>query len=1225
MPSTKTIPQLMVFLIMLFLLLSLTTIAPIGYLTESALLETSDDVLQEKLNLQNFFLSPKPGDSRIPPVPESNPQEGILKFLPFGNLLLVYGDFVNESGQEPIHNWITLFENMGFNTTAIHINALPTQLEYDLLIITPSVGLSNATYGVSQASAQIIGASSHPVLLLGYAHEVLDQIWGFDPIMDFVVSVESYLWASDEDQQFFTLPHAIPLVNQRLGIYSQHINYDAYRLSVLPDKVEVLGYNAVGSGAQLLWFRALSTNPYIYYWGLDQVSHLSSEGIQFCENLLHWLIRPSLQQRLGPTLAALQLFDNPMNDFWAVQGLGGFGYPLEPSLTFTYYVADLVKTYGLPVNISEFDSWVLSCYNPFQGCFEDLSSPQLHDRCVTTSLGVLTAQTLGILAQLDQNQIGDYIADCQDAITGGFFTELGVPKTTLRATRFAIEALTELGQLSKIDEVAAINYIAACQEVNTENPELGGFYGSISGSITTSLVYSLDALITLNKLGAANSINQTALLTYLTACEDPNGTSIFDSKLIMDSDEWVLGTACAIQILHIMDSLELFNVSSSRAFILTNQFTNGGWGRGDTIHDFHNSPDETWYVVHSLALTGGLSGTNSALTEFLTSCCSRWGGATEPALFGDFLTTTQILSALFQSDALSTINHTAFLAYLENCWSSTRNSFCAHQIPPSVGTDTDTPTPDRMVIEAGTFGPLYHYSYALLTDFLNLTGNPWLTRNIQIRQEIEACQSSAFGYEGMFGVHHLYVGRESDLTFRFDTTCWSLLAHNTLGGQPTDLTDSFNALAYLLSCLQENGTHQFFHDSVHTVPYPAPWRAAGGHLADTFYGLQAYAYLNPSLTGLDGQKLATYASAYLSNDPTIITSYYATEILFFLVENGLYSEALNLIDRNEIKTSLLSAFTYEGLVVEPALPSEKWTPYLVDLALQLTNRLSFLSQLDVNPILELSQTSFPSGVFLIGDIIEFSTVVTETRWGLFLDNISVGAFIFDCLFLNSCDFAQPRCWELQESIPIKPGALGPHNFTLIALAPGAIPCYITYQNTCEVWGTLTLQPTYTPGLQVPRSIPLNASLQLTLEGAISTEAGLTNGNLSITLETTGDVYFPIHQGSGRYEVFISTEDLNPIEHLLRINATVPYCFPFTTIDFLSILIFNTYFTVEQSLPSTPILSEPVSQQVGLWNESGTPLANYQVHFNITRPGETFPIIITTEMTNASGIATCSWT
>jgi prenyltransferase beta subunit len=1223
-PTIKTIKQLAVIFVLGLLLLGVPAISLTNPAIESTLPNPFDNVSLGELSLADSLSSFTPNVYHAPIPQRPNPQGTIPESLSFGNLLFVYGDFINESGQEPIEVWITLLENMGFNATSIYINALPTQIDYDLLIITPSVGTSNASYGVSQEVAQIIGATPCPILLLGFAHEVLDQLWGFNPLTDFVASIERYLWTSDAGEQFLTLPHEIPHVNERFSIYSHHISYDAYRLSVLPKKVEVLGSNALGSGAQLFWFRALPQNPHIYYWGLDQVAHLSSDGIHFFENLIHWLIRPVFQQRLGSTLTALQLTSSSPNDYWAVQGLGGFGYPLEPSLSFTYYVVDLVETYGLPVNISTFGTWVLSCYDPFQGCFQDLSSPQLHDRCITTSMSVLTAQSLGILNQLDQIQIGNYIAECQDPITGGFFTELGGSQTNLKATHFAIEALSKLDQLSKIDNAAAIAYIVACQETDTNNPEFGGFYSDSGVGLNASLVYVLDALIALDKLGAIDSINQTALLEFLTACEDPKGSDIFDTKIIMDSDEWVLGTASAIHILDILDSIGLIDILNSRAFILANQFPNGGWGRGDTLHDFHNSPDETWYAVHSLALTGGLSNTNTSLTEYLNSCCSIWGGATEPTVFGDFLTSTHILSALYYGDALSAFNLTAFLAYLDTCWSSTRISFCSHQLPSIVGTDTDTPTPDRMVIETGTFGPLYHYSYSLLTNILNITGTPWLTRNAQIRQEIEACQTNAPNYMGMFGYHHLYVGRESDLTFRFDTTCWSLIAHAALGGQPGDLINATNAYTYLQGCLHENGTHQFFHDSAHSVSFPAPWRAAEEHLADTLYGLQAYAYLDPNLTGLDGQKLATYASAFLLNDPTIITSYYATEILFLLVETGLYSEAISLLNWDDLKTSLLNVFTFEGRVKEPTLPPHKWTPYLVDLALQLANRLSILSQLDVNPVLELIPLNLPNGTYSVGDSIEFSGMVSETRWDLTLNNISIGAFIFGCLFLNSCHSSQPRYWELHESIPAKSNALGIQNLILVAIAPGAIPWYKNYYNTCEVWGNIALLPTYTPDLQVPRSIPLNMSLQLTLEGAISDEGRLTNGNLSITLETTADIYYPIHKGNGRYEVIIPTNNFVPLVYLFRINATVPYCLPYTTTDYLSIILFDTYFTIEQLLPSNPVLSEQVTQQVGLWSDYGVPLIGYQIQFTITRPGETYPILITTEITDESGLATCSW-
>ena len=99
MSTTKAIPQLIVLAVMLFLLLGLPANAPTNYPTQSTALETTDDVPLEELNLQNSLLSSKLSDPRNPPVPEPNPQEGILESLPFGNLLLVYGDFVNESGQ----------------------------------------------------------------------------------------------------------------------------------------------------------------------------------------------------------------------------------------------------------------------------------------------------------------------------------------------------------------------------------------------------------------------------------------------------------------------------------------------------------------------------------------------------------------------------------------------------------------------------------------------------------------------------------------------------------------------------------------------------------------------------------------------------------------------------------------------------------------------------------------------------------------------------------------------------------------------------------------------------------------------------------------------------------------------------------------------------------------------------------------------------------------------
>jgi len=396
--------------------------------------------LQEESGLGVLSSSP-PYDFQ---APDFQPDVSSLPFS-FGNLLVVYGDHVNEFSQEPVEAWISLLEGLGFTTTAIHITDLIISSDYDLIVVTPSVGTSTDSFGVSLTQAHHITASQVPVLLLGYGHEVLDQVWEINSIIDIFPCIESYLWSPNEAFQFFSQPHIIPQASGRYSIYSDHVVYDAYRITSLPEKNEILGTNALGSGAQILWFRALPVNPHIYYWGIDRTEHLSPHGIKFCENLIHWLKRPQFQDRLGNTLAAFQLISSSSPDYWAVQGAGGFGFPLEPSLRYTYYVTDIVQSCGLSVNISTFGSWLMSTYNPFHGFFEDLASPQLQDRCITTSMSVLTADALGMLTQLDVLQISDYIASCQDPITGGFFSEYGSSQTSLKATRYSVEALLILG------------------------------------------------------------------------------------------------------------------------------------------------------------------------------------------------------------------------------------------------------------------------------------------------------------------------------------------------------------------------------------------------------------------------------------------------------------------------------------------------------------------------------------------------------------------------------------------------------------------------------------------------------------------------------------------------------------------------------------------------------------------------------------------------------------
>ena len=51
------------------------------------------------------------------PIPDNS------SLLSLGNVQVVYGEYVNESTQEPVTIWTDLFQNLGFNVTASHIDA----------------------------------------------------------------------------------------------------------------------------------------------------------------------------------------------------------------------------------------------------------------------------------------------------------------------------------------------------------------------------------------------------------------------------------------------------------------------------------------------------------------------------------------------------------------------------------------------------------------------------------------------------------------------------------------------------------------------------------------------------------------------------------------------------------------------------------------------------------------------------------------------------------------------------------------------------------------------------------------------------------------------------------------------------------------------------------------------------------------------------------------------
>ncbi len=1173
-------------------------------------------------------------NAEVPAMKDSSPKSvGTMESLPpaaspsnLGHLLLVYGGFTNDTTQEPTDAWEGLFGDLGYMVETHHISNIPSLSTADVVVVLPSVGLQNSTFGVTYEQAQNIVKLSRPTLLLGYAHEVLDQLFTFNPDTDFIICTEKYLWTDEQDLQIFQVPNHISETNGQIPLYSDHISYDAYRINRLPDQASVLGSNFGQTGVQLLWIRALTNNTHLYYWGIDQTIHLNSNGRFFLQNLLLWLQRPPLSERFGGLLAEWQLATSSVDEYWAIQGVGGYGYPLEPSIPNTYYVSDLVITYSLPINLSTVDDWLrTTCYNNTLGCFEDLASPQYTDRCITTSMAIIALSKLNQLTGIDLELISDYIASSQDAITGGFYQEPSSAYTSLKATRYALTALNLLGHLQKINITLATEYIRSCQELDIQSTEYGGFYATATGGFLASLPSSLDAIEALTLLSQLETINQSALLMFLANCEESGQNNVFDTQYTFDSDEWIFGTACALRILQILDKLELYNSTISRNYLLSGQFPNGGWGRGDTSHDFHNTPDETWYAIQGLEVTGGLGLTTSNLTSYLLACCTHWGGITEPQFFGDLLTGWYLLSALSQVGGLKYINQTAFLDYLKNCWVASWSSFSWHQVPEQVSANTDLPTPDRTAIECSTFGPLYHYIYSILTQILALQGPEWTYYSDKIKTEIQTSQTLASGYEGMFGPSHHYVGQESNITFRFDGTCWSLIAHQNLGGTPSALMDSTAALTYLQSCLQDNGSYQYFHDLAHHLPPPLEFRVGGAILFETWLGLQAYGYLEPSLSTINETRIATFVLDQLTPNCSLLTSFLVTDILRLLAEFNLLPDALALIDRNQIKEKILQQLQYNGLVHDSQFETQRWVPQSTHWALSTAHILDLLPHLDLCPQLQLSILSSPLGLINCGDNLSLQITITELHWDLQPENLTITSHLFNTTFSNFIGPDSQNIWSCNLSVPTTAAALGPQNLAITAHAHQTIPDTTSILAFCEVWSNLTIATIYDPGHQVLRSLPLNLTVQVTLQDGNGTSATIDNALAIVTNYNTTDQFILTYQSLGNYRTELDTTGLVPGLHQLNFNITAPYCTPYTELDQILILVKATTLDWQNPEPTTPIVFEPSQLSVQLRDSNNTILTGYFVQFNLTKPGDSIPSIFYNNITDSNGIALITWT
>jgi hypothetical protein len=619
-----------------------------------------------------------------------------------------------------------------------------------------------------------------------------------------------------------------------------------------------------------------------------------------------------------------------------------------------------------------------------------------------------------------------------------------------------------------------------------------------------------------------------------------------------------------------------------------------------------------------------LGSTASNLSSYLTACCTHWGGSTEPQFFGDLLTGWHLLFALSEVGGMEHINQTAFLDYLANCWMASWSSFSWHQVPDQVTANTDSPTPDRTVIECSTFGPIYHYIYSTLNQVLSLQGPEWTYYTDEIKNEIQNSQTLAAGYEGMFGQSHHYVGQESNITFRFDGTCWSLIAHQNLGGTPSALMDPTAALTYLQSCLQDNGSHQFFHDYAHPFPPPLEFRMGGTTLFETWLGLQAYGYLEPSLSTINETRIVAFTLDHLTRNSTFVTLFLVTDILRLLADFGKLPDAISLIDRNQIKDTIFQHLQYNGLIPDPQFKKERWIPQSTHWALSTAQILNLIPHLDLSPHLQLSILTNPLGQINCADNISLQVNITELHWDLQPENLTITSYLFNTTFSNFTSPDGQNIWSCNFSVPITTAALGPQNLTITVQAHQTIPTKTSLPNFCEVWSNLSIDIIYDPEHQVPRSLPLNITVNVTLQNGYGTLASISNALVIVTNYNTSDQFISTYQSLGSYFTELETTGLHPGLYQLHFNITALYCNQYTELDQIQVIVEATILDWQDPEPPVPIIFEPIQLSVQLRNSNNTPLSGYVIQFNLTNPGETIPTVFDNSITNSNGIALITW-
>ena len=221
---------------------------------------------------------------------------------------------------------------------------------------------------------------------------------------------------------------------------------------------------------------------------------------------------------------------------------------------------------------------------------------------------------------------------------GGFVERSNATIATLRYTHEAIATLDWLNQTSSINATLAANFTAGLQRVNaTAYPTtLGGFADRYNENASVAATYY--ALEALSVLGQLSRINSSLAITWLNSCQvlgSANFTSYGGFLNGRSSAYATLQTTyMAVRGLQILDALSSMNQSATIAFVLSCYHSDSNYpqyqgGFGQTPDDFVSTQSATYYAAATLKILGADSrlAADSVSAWVLSKQCSDGGFA----------------------------------------------------------------------------------------------------------------------------------------------------------------------------------------------------------------------------------------------------------------------------------------------------------------------------------------------------------------------------------------------------------------------------------------------------------------------------------------------------------------------------------------------------------------------------------------------------------------------